>query len=155
MNTPLPIEEEEEEFLSKEQEQFETMKRRGFKRTSPTLGAVPKIYYFICSICRLKWETKIKLEEHMKSHKGDPQTGYSCNKCKSMFKTKETLSNHMKDHTEGQNDGSRPQQESQGINPPVGNPQSMAYTGLFSCNKCKAKFQIKETLNNHMTDHTK
>ena len=70
-----------------------------------------------------------------------------------MFKTKETLRNHMNDHLESQNDVSQVQHKAQGTNPPMSNPRSMAYTGLYSCDKCRSKFQTKETLSEHMRDH--
>ena len=71
-NTPVLDDEEEEEFLTRDEELLVPNKKRGFKRTSPMTKSQDQEKspnpLLLCGTCRSVFKSKNDLETHMKIH---------------------------------------------------------------------------------------
>ena len=141
-NTPLPDDnDEEEEFLTREEEIFHQNKKRGFKRTSPMSNSQTSVEY-PCTLCNLVFKTKTELEMHVKAHSQVVQ--YTCTSCEVISRTKTEQENHMKTHQQGLDNMSELQRAAADIEEGV------------KCNTCKKHLKDMGELRNHRkTEHIK
>lgn len=119
-----------------------------------------KMMNFNCNICKMSFNYKGELNQHMLTHKGDIPYSYECGDCGKSFSNSDEVVSHTCDFVPSEADGQEEEveeeegEEEQDITETRAKPSNEKIKRWLSCEFCGKKLKSTWTLRAHRRIHT-